>query len=106
MSIKQVNEGIVLKCTLGTCTSNLVIPDFHNSTLDGRKTANIADHVGGKNIMPFGNCTRTSPPPGCTPTVPMKWINGQKTVKIDGELALLNTSIVACVHGGIISIEG
>lgn len=105
MSVKQVEEGVTLKCTLGTKTSKLVIPKFHNATIGGKNAANIGDHVGNVNIMPFGNCARSYPPQGCTPTVPMKWINGQKTLKIDDEIALLNICTVACVHGGIISIK-
>lgn len=105
MSVRQVEEGVVLKCTLGSCCSNLLVPKFHYSTLGGKNIANISDHVGNVNIMPFGSCARAIPKPVCSPNVPMKWINGQKTMKIDNEHVLLSESIVACVYGGIISIE-
>jgi hypothetical protein len=75
-----VVDGAELTCTLGTSNSNLVIPISHGVYTRSEKQANIGDHICLTNIMPFGPCNRSSPPPPCTPSIPMKWIKGKDDV--------------------------
>lgn len=104
MDIKYVVEGATLECTLGSGTSSLRIPNSHGNTIQGRKRANVGDHIGGENILSFGSCRRDFPPPSCIMATNMKWINGQNGVNVDGEPALIDKSITFCSCGGVISI--
>ncbi|MDR2022920.1 MAG: DUF4280 domain-containing protein [Hungatella sp.] len=104
-TIYNVKEGATLKCSLGTATSQLKVPQSHGASIQGRNQATIADHVGNVNILPFCMCTKTNPPVPCTPTIALKWINGKKDHQIQGEMALLNICIVPCMQGGIIKID-
>ncbi|MDR1548579.1 MAG: DUF4280 domain-containing protein [Hungatella sp.] len=104
-SIYNIKEGAILRCSMGTATSELKVPQGHGASLQGKNQATIADHVGNVNIMPFGMCTKTNPPTPCNPATALKWINGKKDYQLKGEMALLNTCIVSCVQGGIIKIE-
>ncbi|SNS56649.1 protein of unknown function [Anaerovirgula multivorans] len=104
-TLYNIKEGATLRCSLGTGTSQLKVPQSHGATLQGKNQATIEDHVANVNIMPFSMCTRVNPPVPCTPSILLKWINGKKDHKVREELALLNICIVPCVHGGIIKIE-
>ena len=91
-----VVEGATLTCTLGTINNQLQIPNDHMVYLGGKKRANVGDHIGGQNIMSFGPCHRSEPPPACIMATVMKWVGGKNNVKVDDELALINTSINIC----------
>ena len=104
MAIYDICEGATIQCTLGTATSALQVPQNHDSILKGKKQATIDDYKGNANIMPFGACARTLPPPPCSPTIVMPWLMGQADFKLRGQLSLLNICIVPCVYGGVISI--
>ncbi len=99
-----VVEGATLTCTLGSCQNQLQIPNNHQIYINGKKRANIADHAGGANIMSFGTCSRSVPPPPCIMATSMKWVGGKDNVLVDSEPALLNVSINLCTCGGVISI--
>ena len=100
-----VVEDATLTCSLGTRTNKLKIPNDHKVYLSGKRRANIGDHIGGENIMSFGSCRRAEPPPPCIMATVMKWIGGKDNVKVDDELALINTSINLCACGGVIRIR-
>jgi len=99
-----VVEGATLACTLGGNQNRLQIPNEPNIYINGKKQANIADHIGGFNIMSFGPCSRSIPPPPCIMATANKWVNGKPDVFVNDEMALLNTSINLCACGGIISV--
>lgn len=103
-TISTVAEGATLECTLGTTTSKLQLPKSHDVLLKGKKQADISDSVGNVNIMPFGTCTRQSPPVPCTPTTCMKWVLFRPSHSIKNEPVLLDCCIIPCVLGGIIRI--
>ena len=100
----HVVEGATLTCTQGSSTSRLAIPDNRGVSIGDKKQANIGDHAGGVNIMSFGTCTRAIPPPGCIMATVSKWIGGQSNLGINGEPALLSTSVNFCACGGVVSI--
>ena len=99
-----VVEGATLTCTLGTIQNQLQIPDSHGIYINGIKRANVADHVGGVNIMSFGPCRRAFPPPPCIMATIMKWVKGKEDALINDEPALQNISLNLCACGGVISI--
>ena len=99
-----VVEGATLTCTLGGNQNQLRIPTDPKIYINGKKQANIADHIGGFNIMSFGPCSRSIPPPPCIMATVNKWVNGKSNVFINDEMALLNTSINLCACGGVISV--
>ena len=58
---KQVVNSAMLKCSMGTIPSSLVVPV--TMALDGyQPVANIQDHVPMMNIMPFGMCQSPTNP--------------------------------------------
>lgn len=97
-------EGAELKCSLGSKTSRLKIPYKKTVSIGGKKQADVNDYKGGVNIMSFGSCSRSYPPPACIMGTCAKWVNGKGTSRINGEEALLKESINICSCGGIISI--
>jgi len=59
-----------------------------------------------KNILPFGNCLVTSPPPPCVPATLPLWVNKKDTTLSLNDLkALLEDAVCFCAVGGIISID-
>jgi len=99
-----VVEGATLTCTLGSNLNQLQIPNRRCILINGKKQANIADHIGRFNIISFGSCSRSIPPPPCINATINKWVNGKENGFVDDEQALLNTSINLCACGGVISI--
>lgn len=99
-----VVEGATLICTLGSVPSKLQIPKDHKVYIKGKRQANIGDHKGGANILSFGPCKRSSPPPPCIMATSMKWVGGKENVYIAEEEALLSTSVNMCSCGGVIRI--
>ncbi len=102
--LSSVCEGAVLECSLGTNTSNLLVPKFHGSYSVEKYQANITDCKGEINIPSFCKCKRSPILPACTPQIVIKWIKGHPDFILDGESALLKRCIVPCIFGGIIKI--
>jgi hypothetical protein len=101
-----VVRGATISCTLGTLKGSLKLPISHGVYFKGKAQLNVADSVPGKNIIGFGCCKKSSPPPPCTPAIYSKWINHMDTnLTIDNEKALLKDANVICCLGGIISID-
>lgn len=99
-----VVQGAELKCSLGMTTSKLQLPIGHGVFIRDKKQANVGDFKPLYNILPFGSCKISSPPPPCIPAITGNWLNGKEDVVIETEAALLNTSLVVCSCGGIIKI--
>ncbi len=101
-----VTRGARLSCTLGSAPDVLNIPLCHGVYIKGKPQMNIADSKPVINIKCFGTCSRAVPPPPCTPSICSKWSDHKDTkLMIEGEKALIQDATVACVHGGIISID-
>lgn len=99
-----VVDGATLRCTLGSSSSSLSLPQGHQVYLRGKKQANAADHIPIRNIGCFGSCSRSCPPPPCVVATASNWINPKSDVYVGEDKALLNTSICFCSCGGVISI--
>jgi len=103
---EYVVHGATLQCTLGTAKSTLNMPLSHGIFLKDKAQCNIGDRIPIKNIVPFGNCTITSPPPPCVPATLLPWINKKDTtLSLNGQKALIKNAICVCAIGGIITIE-
>lgn len=101
----DVKDGDRLMCTLGSCDSILSVPVPHGHTIGGRNGATVRDCKPGENIGSFGLCKVGSPSAPCVPLILNQWIMGDESVVINGEPALLSTSIISCARGGIIKIK-
>lgn len=121
MSIEEsyICSGAVLKCSCGDCMSSLKILPDKRIFISNQPMANVCDHNSLVNIMPFGRCHTTKfPPTGvattsnhgkltpmpCVPKTPFVWLESSRDVLVAGNYAILNTSYLKCVYGGIISI--
>ncbi|MCL1935162.1 MAG: DUF4280 domain-containing protein [Defluviitaleaceae bacterium] len=103
---EYVVNGATTKCTLGTAKSKLLMPMSHGVFLKDKPQCNVGDRIPIKNILPFGNCTISSPPPPCVPVTPAPWANKKDTtLSINDQKALLKNANCFCAIGGTISIE-
>ena len=115
---KQVVNGAILKCSMGTAPSSLVVPV--TMALDGyQPAANVMDHVPMMNIMPFGMCQSLANPTvaaattaalgvltpmPCIPNTPAPWVTCSPTMLIGNMPALNDTSKCVCVWAGVIEV--
>lgn len=121
MSIEEsyICSGALLRCTCGDCISSLKILPDKRVFITGQPMANICDHNSMVNIMPFGRCHTTKfPPTGsatasnhgkltpmpCVPKTPFNWLDSSNDTLVAGKFAIIDTSYLKCVYGGIISI--
>nr|WP_317357646.1 DUF4280 domain-containing protein [uncultured Tyzzerella sp.] len=102
---KNVVNGAILSCSLGTCKSKLIIPKLKNSLVNNETQAVVSDNIVGVNITNFCSCNKSSPPLPCTPVILLKWQLANEKHMIEGEVALLDNCILPCLNGGIIKIE-
>ncbi|MCL2610826.1 MAG: DUF4280 domain-containing protein [Defluviitaleaceae bacterium] len=103
---EYVVDGATLECTLGTVKSTLKMPLSHGIFLKDKAQCNVGDRIPIKNILPFGNCNITSPPPPCIPATLLPWINKKDTtLSLNEQKALIQNAICFCSIGGIITIE-
>lgn len=100
-----VKDGDRLTCTLGSCESVLCVPVSHVNRIQNRNGATVRDCRPGVNIQPFGQCSKTDPSKPCSPIILNNWLLGDSSVRINGEAALLSTSILSCACGGIIKVK-
>jgi hypothetical protein len=111
--------GGIIQCTFGTATST-----FTSTTIKVKvasmQAGTIMDHAPTANIAPFVLCTTPSNPTvaaataaaqgvltpmPCIPVTTSPWAPGSPTIKIEGKVALNNTSTCACTWGGTISFS-
>lgn len=103
--IYKVTSGAKLSCSLGSIQTKLQVPVSHGTVLQGKNEATVMDNKVGMNIIPFGTCSKCSPPVPCTPCFAMPWLLGKEHYKIRGEVGLLSNCILPCMSGGIVKIE-
>jgi len=117
---RQVTMGAMLKCSMGSAPSSLVVLPMHKVLADTTPAANITDHLPMVNIMPFGMCQSTSNPAvvaataaamgamtpmACVPATLSPWSPGAPTVLLDGNPSLDNVSKCKCMWGGEVSVQ-
>ncbi len=103
-------EGAELTCSQGSCNGKLKIPEGHHYLSGDRKKANCRDCVEGGNIPYFGNCSLRGKEGGCEGFMLLdeQWRNterpfhGFEVEYVDGEPAIITSSVLLCKRGGII----
>lgn len=116
---KQVCNGAILQCTMGTTPSSLLVPPRHRVQTERQEAANISDHVPIVNVASFGACNSIAnpvvasataaklgvfTPMPCVPNTPAPWVAGAPTVSMDMLPTLDDISKLACTWGGVISV--
>lgn len=96
--------GTKSKCSMGSSENMLNLPLDHGVTYspEGKPILNANDHIPNQHIMPHGMCKVTKGP--CMPVTPLAWINVNTKHTLDGAPALLDSSKLPCMIGGVISI--
>lgn len=108
-----------IKCSNGDKIATLTVLPSRTIWLYGQPQGNISDHISMVNIAPCGKCHTTNYPPTgsataanhgkltpmpCIPNTPYFWMNGKNDVLLQGNPALLSTSMLQCIYGGTITI--
>ncbi len=103
-------EGAELTCSHGSCNGKLKIPKGHHYLSGDRKKANCKDCVEDENIPYFGNCSLRRKEGRCEGFMLLdeQWRNterpfhGFEVEHVDGEPAIITSSVLLCKRGGII----
>lgn len=122
----HVCMGAMLQCSFGAAPSSLVVLPTNKMLTSFVPAANIMDNKPMVNIMPFGVCTSmanptvasataaataaalgvfTLTPMPCVPNTVAPWAPGAPTVMLANMPVLDDSSKLACVWGGVISIN-
>ena len=94
---KYVVRGEEVYCTFGSSLQQLKMPADHGCFSKGKPLMHKLDCVVGINIPSFGMCSFTGLP--CVPQPANEWVNPHPRSYIDGERALMTTSILLCFSG-------
>ena len=106
-----VTSGALLRCSLGSAPSTLLVPAAGRPAAGGNPVATVADNQAFQNIRPFGVCASTANPaaspsarPACVPVIATPWVPGSPSVKAGG-MAVLNSACQChCQWGGVVSV--
>lgn len=116
---REVVNGAILKCSMGTDPSTLVVLPVNMVMCGNQPAANIMDHAPMMNIMPFGMCQSlgnptvaaataaamgTLTPMPCIPNTHAPWGPGSPTVLIANMPALNARSKCICAWAGVIEV--
>jgi len=115
-----VCKGAKLKCSFGSDESDLgVMHPVNPVYLHGEFMANIQDYKPMMNIMPFGQCKSLANPTvatataanygklqemPCIPNITAPWMQGEATVLVKGQPALMDNCKLMCMWAGMIQI--
>ena len=100
--------GAKLMCIHGSKHTLLELPVGHGYTSGGRQKANCLDCIRGKNIQPFGICTREGKHQPCEGQMLLesRWqsmsIPAARPELVNGYPALTMDSVLLCRRGGLI----
>jgi|GEM_PF-2549116 len=94
---KYVVRGEEVYCTFGSSLQQLKMPADHGCFSKGKPLMHKLDCVVGINIPSFGMCSFTGLP--CVPQPANEWVNPHPKSYIDGERALMTTSLLLCFTG-------
>ena len=97
-----VVRGAIIRCSLGSMDSRIMIPVSHGVYAAGKPKLNINDYKEGQNITHFGICKKTGEP--CSPKITGPWDGGQTNNLIEKIPALTNNCTTHCSCSGEISI--
>ena len=115
-----VCAGAELQCNFGDDEADLKVMAGHNIKIDGELMANMMDNKPFVNVGPFGQCSNLANPMvaaataanagrlqemPCIPVIPAPWLKTKMDVRVSKLPALLESSQLMCVYGGLITIE-
>ncbi len=109
MPIAVVN-GAKLMCTNGDAQVSLIVTSQMLSKIGNQLAATIMDHVTAVNIPPFGICktltaAASGTPTPCVPATAAPWTPGSTSIVLIGNYpGLMNSDMLTCTVGGVISI--
>ena len=95
-----VSDGDLLQCDCGSARSQLSCGPA-TGLVDDCYMATIADHVPGKNIAPFGHCSKLNG--ACNPATNSRW-SCRNSVFMDDIQVLTDDGTTTCDTGGTISV--
>lgn len=116
---QHVCNGAQLMCSMGMAPSALVVLPVKQVMTSNQPAANIMDHVPMMNVMPFGMCMSLANPTvaaatsaalgvltpmPCIPNTPSPWAPGAPTDMLSFQPSLNNTSKLACLWAGVVSV--
>ncbi len=112
-------SGATLKCTFGMAPGTLIVLPLNRVMTESKPAANIMDNKPMMNIMPFGMCQSLANPTvaaatsaamgvltpmPCIPNTVVPWTPGNPMVLLGGQPSINNSSKLACMWAGVISI--
>ncbi len=115
-----VCAGAELECNFGDDEADLKVVAGHNVKIDDELMANMMDNKPFVNVGPFGQCSNPANPMvaaataanagrlqemPCIPVLPAPWLKTKMDVRVNKLPALLESSQLMCVYGGVITIE-
>lgn len=103
MSNSYVASHAILRCSCGSDFTILTVSNSRSVKLCGKPMANIGDNSV-LNIHYYGICCAAGSSKVCMPITPNKWEGGKHDCLVQGEPALLKTSVLRCMCGGVITL--
>ena len=108
MQLATVNTAM-LQCTCGAAPTPLTVTSQFQVLIGNQFAATIMDFAPMANIKPFGPCTiltsaASGVPTPCVPAAPAPWTPGAAKTLIGNFPALLQSDMLSCAVGGMISI--
>jgi hypothetical protein len=110
MPLQVIAQMGMCACTMGAAPTPLMVTSNQTEFCSGQLSATIMDHAPIANITPFGTCTTLTAaasgvPTPCVPATPMPWAPGSPTNSIQKFPNLRDCDKLACMVGGVISIQ-
>jgi len=103
MSGSYVVRGAEVKCSLGSKTTKLNLPQSHGVYVNDKPVLIDTDTKVGANVKPFGKCKKRKG--GCAPSLAACWKEVKEDALIKERPALITRSILSCSIGGKITIK-
>lgn len=100
-----VCDGATLECTCGTTPGNFIVTSQLIKTTNGKLNGTEKDCKGNINIGPFGGCKNHKKEPCCNYINLSSWNGVSENYELENSKILLNTSIISCSEGGLITIK-
>ncbi|SDE33551.1 DUF4280 domain-containing protein [Niabella drilacis] len=96
-----VIDGGRVRCSLGTAIGKIKVSSQQKVYIGGKLKMTDQDT---SLILPCGTCSRSSPPPPCTPQL-QRWKNTSKKVTMGDKKFVMDDSYTQCSFGGILTIQ-
>lgn len=96
-----VVDGGMVTCSLGTIPGKIKVTSQQKIYIGGKLKVTDQDT---RLAHPCGTCSRSSPPPPCTPQLQC-WKNTGKKVTMGNKRFVMDDSYTQCSFGGILTIQ-